>query len=1337
MMMNVRTFLFSRFKVNGFAAFFLLCAILFLLISFGVSAKPVLRRLDLPYLSNNAVLYIYQDRTGNMWFGTYDGLNLYNGKNTFVYRYEPGSDYSIDGNIIRHIIEGGPEHIWVSTIIGLNRISIVDRKVVERYPQYPETHLLTSDSTGNTLVIALNDFISYHAPGSDGFHDLYVPDMPLSEVKILFADKKQDFYLLTNDGLLKQIKLNTHTLPVSLTFHETPCHTLEIKKVYYDKAADKLFFVDIADKLYIYDMESRQKELVGDLSDIHIKYADMSCILMWDSDIYISYISGGLIKLEKGKKSKTEYSPVEINAGVFNLCKDENQNILWIGTDGKGVHMSYEEDHFFKVLPLEHLPYSTQKPVRGIYTDEKNTLWVATKGEGVFCVRDYDSYNNTPFSNDKVKHYTARDGLANNQVFCFLRSRDGRVLWMGSEGPGLSYFSYNDNKIYNIETDIRWVHSICEINDTTLWLATAGNGLIKIVLDKSTTPFSAKNITALMFEINERLCNNFHSMVFDGDSSLIAGIRGGYGAISFNMYSDSYQHFSPGTEGSSSIGDVLCVYPAGDSVYYLGSSSGLTRVGKGPLKQFNIKNGIANDMIHGILGDEKGCLWLSTNRGLTKYNPENDLFHNFYHPDLNVTEFSDDAYWKCPYSGRLFFGGINGLVWLEPTDCKSEKYTSELRFLDVSMDGEVQDLLVLPDELIIPPHVSSFKVSFIAINYINGDNYEYAYWLDGYNTSWVSLQKNNEVSFTNLPYGRYTLYVKHKDDVFDDEIKECRLSVYVKPPWYLTGWAIAGYIVLFLLGCASAYLSVKMYYERKQKIMARRIREEQKEKLYESKLNFFTNITHELCTPLTLINGITENIKTFKVMESEEAFKKNVGILQENVQGLNELIQEILDFRKIEEGGFSEVKLKNADVSRLVQVQSELFLPAIEKGQIHFSLNVPDNLYWQTDVSAFKKIFTNILSNAFKYVSEEGDIRVSVEMDAGNLVLSVYNTGKGIDESQARLLFDRFRILGHMDENDYMQMTARNGLGLFICHSLVQLLKGEIKIKSEVDKYAEVTVILPPYKVEEQSAGANPPVGNTLSNESGRPTVLIVDDNKDIVWLITNTLVAEYDVREAFNASDALQFLKNHTPALIITDIIMPGMDGLKFVEQLKSNKFTRHIPVVIISAKISDKEQAEGLNLGADAYLTKPFSPLVLQSTVNRLLSTKKDLKKYYYSPESAYEMSEGQLLHEVDKTFMESVTTIIHKNLDNENLRSEWIAGQLGLSSRNFYRRFKKIASQSPSDFIKDCRFTYAAQLLITTDLSIQEIIYKVGINNKSYFYREFFRKYQTTPKKYRQGK
>lgn len=1292
---------------------------------------------------------MHQDRYGDMWFGTYDGLNLFNGKNTFVYRYDPDSESSITGNIIQKITDADAGYLWISSFIGLNRFSLKERKVVGSYMQYPESRLIAVDSLGNTLLVALTDFVSYYSPASGDFQDIFLPGINNSNVKAIFVDKHNGFQLLTASGLLRRIVINKDHLPLTLQFEEdVALHNYDIANAFYDDGT--LYFVDVKDHLFLYDCITKQKQFIADLSEIKKAKGEISHILSWESELYISFKNNGLVRLDTS--ANKDVSIVYSGVGVFCLQKDKKQNILWLGTDGQGVQMYYNKQEMFGSIMLRQLPNLALKPVRSIYTDENGTLWFGTKGNGLFRIRDYEQWNADPVVRENVVQYTIHDGLSDDQVFCFSESHYDELFWIGTEGPGLSYYSYKDDKVYTLSQQsiqpIRRVHSICEVNDSILWIATAGDGLLEVTIQKDNHRFFVRNIEVYTFQRSGRVCNEFHSMIFDKDSTLYIGSRGGYGVIRFNIYSKDFEFLPLGNTENSAIGDVLSVHLSMDSVFYFGASSGLTKAPffsntNDDTELFDRKDGIANDMIHGILEDDFGCLWLSTNKGLTKYNPRNNFFHNYY-SDLSVTEFSDDAYWRCRHTGRLFFGGINGLVWVEQDESLPVRYTPSLRFWDLKTQGELYSLTDLADKLVIPANKSSFTISFIATDYINGDNYEYSYFLEDYNDSWVELQKNNEVSFMNLPAGKYLFRVKYKNDVYDLDAAEFAIPLEILPPWYRSNFALLVYFLFVVLFVVVAIRLIKRKILKQQKEVARQIKEEQKQKGYESKLNFFTNITHELFTPLTLINGVTDRLQTD--IENKEKIRKHLDVLQDNVNNLNELIQEILDFRKIEEVGIIQPIIKKTDISKIVRLQSDLFLPAAQKDNIQIQLNIPDDLYWYTDKSSFKKIFANLISNAFKYVNEGGLVRITVAIENTRLILKVYNTGQGIEASKIPEIFNRYRVLEHMEENKYMQMTARNGLGLFICYSLVKSLEGEVDVVSEVNEYAEVIVSLPllgenpipeTTSLKEVMINDNLPISslNTVpSNKPERPVILVIDDNKDIVWFISETLSDMYEVKEVYSALEALDMISTVQPALIITDVMMPHMSGLDFIEEVKKDKFTRHIPIIIVSAKISDDEQAAGLNIGADAYLTKPFSSVVLSSTVNRLITNKKELKEYFYSPESAFEYSEGQPVHKDDKEFMDKMVKVIQDNIENEHLRPELIAEKLGLNTRNLYRRVKKITSLPTSDFIKDYRFTYAAQLLVSTNLNIQEIIYKVGITNKSYFYREFLKKYQVTPKQYR---
>lgn len=1320
-------------------------------------ASRPLHKTNMINLSNNAIICMHQDRDGYLWIGTYDGLNLYNGKDTYVYRFQLNNKNSLCSNIIHKISDAEPGFLWISTSLGINKFSLDERKVTESYPGYMECALLATDTSGVTVAVCKEDRISCYTSQSDGFKDIPLEGIGPQTVRTLFVGTDGQFYLLLASGDIKKLRVNPSGDTFQVFAEENTFHDKPILYASYED--DHIFFVDTDHKLYRQHSQGDDKEYLLDLSEMIKKQGNITKICTFKSNIYVVFRNGNIVDLSQPENT------LDTGIGIFCLMNDKRQDILWIGTDGQGILMLYDKPDLFGSILLKDLPINIQNPIRSLYTDADRSLWFGTKGDGIVRIEAYDAYpskKTIPLS--AITHFTTADGLSSNRVYCFQRSKHHPFIWIGTEGPGLSYYSYKEKQIRTLPQQanippIRYVHSLCEVNDSTLWLATTGNGLQKVTIRKDKTVPEIVGIETFLLKNGENICKEIQSMIYVSDSILFLGSRGGYGVISFNIFTKEYEFLQINNKKNPAIGDVISVCQTEDSTFYVGASSGLTRVKfKGSemrLRQFDKSHGIANDMIHGIHQGYDSCIWLSTNKGLTKYNPRNNFFHNYHQPYFNVTEFSDDAYWKCHYSGRLFFGGINGLVWVNKQTGPEHTYQPELNFFEVQMDNRIYPLNKNASRsgVTVPAGVQSLTIAFVAPDYINGENYEYSYQLVNYNSSWKSLQKTNKVTFMNLPYGEYLLKVRYRNDVTEASEKEYTLPIRVLPPMYLSPAALFLYFLIGLVLLILLIYRIQRQIQKKQRQLADKIKEEQKEKLYESKLNFFTHITHELCTPLTLINGVENYIQAYAAASDDHTLQKYTSVLRENVQELNSLIQEILDFRKAEDAGFSHAHIRKVSVFYLLQTQFEWFYPLAEQHQILFQIDAPDTLYWNTDPVYFKKILTNLISNAFKYTEDKGTIRVSLCEKENQLVLTVYNTGKGIKEEDKQTIFDRYRILGMMDKDDNIQHTARNGLGLFICYNLVQSLGGNIDIQSEVGRYAEFTVTLPPGQAEEAVADKaedelpallpspymdmqeKETVSATPDETESKPLILVIDDHKDIVWLLSETLSPDYRIKATYHAEEALEFLKQHTPALIITDLMMPDTDGLELIALIKENKYTRHIPLIIVSAKISDKEQAAGLNLGADAYLTKPFSPTVLLSVVNRLMANQRELKDYFYSPESAYQYAEGQLLHQEDKEFLDAVTTIVKENIGKEGLSPGLIAEALNINTRILHRRFKKISSLTPSNFIKDYKLTYAAQLLVTTNMSVQEIIYHIGISNKSYFYREFARKYNITPKEYRQ--
>ena len=1290
------------------------------------------------YLSNNAVLAVYQDERGYMWFGTYDGLHSWNGRDTEVYRMELDNDKSLASNIIVKIVPAGQDDIWVSTSMGLSRFSTVGRTVSESYMQYREVYEIASDNVGNTLLVSRDDFVSVYIRGKGTFVDVPAEGIRLGDVTGVWSSGEGEFNVLSRDGYVRKFFIPEGSSGNVCEAGTVLVSDYPVKSSFFEDGV--LFFLDENARFYKLTKEGEDPVFLSDLSGYGDAGLSVSGVSNFGNQLYLSFYAGFLGRIP-GTGGRCEM--VASDYRIFCIEKDIRQDILWLGTDGYGVFMYCDKEVPFKSILMSDLPLSIKKPVRGVYTDSSGSLFLGTKGDGIIRLRDYSSLTESvPLSS--IQRFTTSNGLSSNEVYSFCP--DGDLLWIGTSGRELNWYRDNGDggAIGSVNAELGGpVHQMCSPESGTLYLASDGEGLVRMkyvirdgkpcMTDRKLYRFKHKNID----------CNNFYAIAQESDSTLLVGLKSGYGIIRFNMTEGSYSFLDMSSLQSRALGDILSLCTDGGDIY-CGSSSGLIRICRdGEVTKYNMGDGLANDMVHGVLTDGSGNVWLSSNKGLTQFNPKTVTFHNFSPNELAVSEFSDDSYWHCPSTGRLFFGGVNGVVWADSLSRQPSGYRPDIIFESISFqDGVKMNFPGGKDtpDIRIRSGIKKFTVNFVAIDYLDGENFEYSYRIDDFaGGEWTELQKSGSVTFQALPPGRHTLWVRYRGSASDESVGEASLDFRVLPPWYASTVALLCYIFIVISAALYAIRLTRLHYKKQQQEALAAAEEEHLKQLDQARMDFFVNISHELCTPLTLINGITEHLKDS--LAGNPDYAKYLGILSSNVTGLRELVEEILNFRMIEGEGFGKLRIMRTDVAAAIREYLHSFDELAAGCRISLSASVNDVLEWNTDRSCFKKIIFNLVSNALKYTPFGGYVTVAADVTEAGLELRVRNSGEGLTEDQMTVIFDRYKILDEMSTNMYAG-TTRHGLGLFICNSLVNSLGGEITVSSVKGSWVEFKVVLPhldenvggqPVAVEEMPE--LPPSGHTADGEL--PVILIVDDNKDIRWLLSDALSDSYRVIEASGAGEAEALLEKSVPDLIITDVVMDGKDdGFEFVRRLRADKYRKSIPVIVCSARVTEQDQIEGMDSGADAYFTKPFSVSVVKASVERLLSNRKMLKDWYDAPESARTIVNSKVMHNPDKEFVDKAILSMKENLTDENFNLERLADLMGLSSRNFYRRFKKITGQTPSEFLKQYRFESAARLLKNSDMTVQEVMYSVGISNKSYFYREFTKIYGKTPKEYRQG-
>ncbi|MGN1232144.1 MAG: helix-turn-helix domain-containing protein [Candidatus Cryptobacteroides sp.] len=1287
------------------------------------------------YLSNNAVLAIYQDERGYMWFGTYDGLHSWNGRDTEVYRMELDNDKSLASNIIVKIVPSGSDYIWVSTSMGLSRFSTVERTVSESYMQYREVYEIASDNVGNTLLVSRDDFVSVYIRDKGTFVDIPAGGIRLSDVTGVWSPGEGEFNVLSRDGYVRRFRIDGENVEDSGTFlvSDNP-----VKSAFYEEGV--LYFLDENATLFSLSNVGEDPVFLSDLSGFGDAGLSVSGVSNFGNQLYLSFYAGflGCIPATGGRCEM-----VASDYRIFCIEKDIRQDILWLGTDGYGVFMYCDKEVPFKSILMSDLPLSIKKPVRGVYTDVAGNLFLGTKGDGIIRIKEYSSLaESVPPSS--IRRFTTSNGLSSNEVYSFCP--DGDLIWIGTSGRELNWYLDNGDggSIGSVNAELGGpVHQMCSPERGTLYLASDGEGLVRMkyvirdgkpcMTDRKLYRFRHRNID----------CNNFYAIAQESDSTLLIGLKSGYGIIRFNMAEGSYSFLDMSSLQSRALGDILSLCTDSGDIY-CGSSSGLIRIcNDGVVTKYSKDDGLANDMVHGVLADGRGNVWLSSNKGLTQFNPKTVTFHNFSPNELAVSEFSDDSYWHCPSTGRLFFGGVNGVVWVDSLFRQPSGYRPDVIFESISFpDGVKMNFPGGEDapDIRIRSGIRKFTVNFVAIDYLNGENFEYSYRIDDFaGGEWTELQKSGSVTFQALPPGRHTLWVRYRGSASDESVGEASLDFRVLPPWYASTVALLCYIFIVLSAALYAIRLTRLHYKKQQQEALAEAEEEHLKQLDQARMDFFVNISHELCTPLTLINGITEHLKDS--LAGNPDYAKYLGILSSNVTGLRELVEEILNFRMIEGEGFGKLRIMRTDVAAAIREYMHSFDELAAGCRISLSSSVNDVLEWNTDRSCFKKIIFNLVSNALKYTPFGGYVTVAADVTESGLELRVRNSGEGLTEDQMAVIFDRYKILDEMSSNMYAG-TTRHGLGLFICKSLVNSLGGEINVSSIRGSWVEFKVVLP--QLDENVAGQTgvmeemPELPHPEHSSDGElPVILIVDDNKDIRWLLSDALSDSYRVVEASGLGEAEAILEKSVPDLIITDVVMDGKDdGFELVRRLRADKYRRSIPVIVCSARVTEQDQIEGMDSGADAYFTKPFSVSVVKASVERLLSNRKMLKDWYDAPESARTIVNSKVVHNPDKEFVDKAILSMKENLTDENFNLERLADLMGLSSRNFYRRFKKITGQTPSEFLKQYRFESAARLLKNSDMTVQEVMYGVGISNKSYFYREFTKIYGKTPKEYRQG-
>ena len=1302
-------------------------------------------------LSNSAILSLYQDHQGVIWIGSCDGLNIFDGTNIHVYNPVNPTKAPLSGNLINDIMETEKDVLWIQTNYGLDRLD-TKLQTSKSFTEFKDKNYMAKSRDNDLFIVKDDGYIYYYQPEKQLFQKLEVPQIAFGHVLSTIIDKNDILWVFTSNNDTRSYQIIKNKEEIALTPNNLFKHSEQLLWAFAEE--DLVYFIDKTYSLYEYDFGNQQQYFIADLKAEVETRGEVSSIIKQQNDYYIGFKSSGLIVLKymSDQKIKYQMQDTEIHSGIFCLMKDKYQDIVWIGTDGQGVYMYFNDAFSITNTLLDTPVYQINNPVRTVYYDEEQTLWIGTKGGGILRIRNYSPETNAAASFDRIS--ISNSTLTDNTVYCFAPGSANR-LWIGTEN-GLNYYSYQNKqlKAFTVIADgkkVKYVHSINELNDTTLWVSTVGEGIVKVILDKAGSSPSVKSATRIVLDDGRMASNYFFTSFQENDSILWFGNRG-YGAYRLNVETEQLTPYRfDNVVNSQTANDIFAIYK-NEKGYWLGTSSGLLHFNEDYSHYHDRADLFSNNTVHGILEDQQNNLWISTNQGLVRFNPKTNTGQTYDRENgLEVTEFSDGSFYKDSRTETLFFGGTNGFVTVKPNAYIMADYMPQINLKGLSIFGKEYNIHdFLHDKkgkkiLQLDYNRNFFCIDFMAIDYINGNNYSYSYKLDEVSSQWIESGTSASAIFSNLAPGQYTLLVKYKNNMNGKECEPQKLLIQITPPWYLSNWAYILYFILIALFCILAVYRIVHQYRRKQHRMIEKLNREKKEEVYESKLRFFTNITHEFCTPLTLIYGPCEKILAYP--QSDSYIRKYGKMIQQNTEKLNGLILELLEFRRLETG-HKVLSIQRLSVSDKLRNIAESFRELAENKNLNYRLDIEPDIEWNTDISCFSKIVNNLISNAFKYTPEEGNITIGLKVENQLLTLNISNSGKGIAKENLAKIFDRYKILDSFEMNG---KNSRNGLGLAICKNMVTLLNGEINVSSIQNEITTFTVTLPELSPTAQEAEtpqkvyATGPLNTntepmeleqtTVNFDTSKHTVMIIDDDPSMLWFVSEIFVDKYNVLSFNNAAEALASLELKQPDLIISDVMMPEIDGLSFAQKIKQNKLWSHIPLILLSALHHEDDQVKGIEAGAEVYVTKPFNVKYLEKVVYRLIKRESDLKEYYSSIFSSFKVENGNCIHKEDQEFLDKVIETIEKNITNPDLSVELLSSDLGYSTRQFYRKLKPITDKSPADIIKEYRLTMAERLLLTKNYTIEEIMDKTGFNNRGTFYKLFSQRFGMPPRQYRE--
>ena len=1338
-------------------------------------------------LGSNSVFAILQDKAGFLWFGTYDGLSRYDGYKFDTYRNIDGDSTSISENKIRSMIEDKEGNLWIGTwYMGLNMFN----PITEKFTRYLHDKNNPSSISNNSIISLCQDsdgfiwigtahgglnkfdkskgkFIQYnHSPG-DHF------SLSDSSVYSIYEDREGILWIGTgNKGINKYNK-----------------HSDSFLSYGYDPANPK----SISSNWVLSFLEDRS------------------------GNFWIGTATGGLNKFKRNLNEFDRYSKGLNSSACSNYIWcifEDTQGTLWIGTDNAGIEIFDWHTGEFKCIAADNTDPErlNDNTINSIYEDKSGVLWFGTWNGGLNKFNKFEKKFVTI-----ERNIADPNSLSANSVFSIYKDSFGD-LWVGTDVAGLNRMKSNTNKFIhyiNIPNDPHGIsnntiNSICEDSQGNLWIGTNGGGLNKF--NRATNSFShfthnpddpstisSDRITQLFLDSKSNLwigispggfdklledqttvihyqpdASNPNSisndMIFDFNEdqsgNMWIGTHGG-GLFRFNIETEKFTIFKndPKNPSSLSSNSISVIHIDKKGIMWIGTDGlGLNKYNSDEktFKHFNEKDGLPNDVICGILEDAKGNLWISTYKGISKFDPETERFRNFgVENGLQGLEFNNWAYFKDK-TGRMYFGGTNGLNVFHPDSLKDNLFVPPIVITDFQILHKPVSIgydslwgrTILEKSISETDHIelnyddNIISFEFAALDYRNPERNQYSYFLEGFDKRWIFTDANKRyVTYTNLDPGEYVFRVKgsNNDGIWNKEGTSLRIRII--PPWWSRWWA---YVLYGFVSALIFFGSTRFYLNREKLKTQLKLEKEQALKLEEVdriKSHFYANISHEFRTPLQLILGPLEKLA---VKISDEEGKKQAGLIRVNAHRLLNLINQLLDLARLEAKKL-KLQASRGNIALFVRRIVKEFESITEQRDIALKINMDrENIIAYFDKEKLEKVIINVMSNAVKFTPKGGRITVLVsETPNKGVDIIVRDSGIGIPAKDLNKIFDKF----YQVDSSHTREHEGTGIGLALTKEFVDLHRGEISIDSMEGHWTEVKLNFPLGREHlkddeivdsdeftkesiEELAEFGEDEMEILDDENSfidKTIVLVVEDNQDLREYINDDLKSIYHVIEAANGEQGFRKAEKIIPDLIVSDVMMPVMDGYELTRQLRKNEKTSHIPIILLTAKSDRESKLEGLELGADDYLTKPFDTEELLVRIKNLIETRKLLQEKYGSGSAVIQKNEKQKISFLDQQFLDRVLKVINEHISEEEFSIEEFGKDVGMSRSQMHRKLKALTGKSASLYLRTVRLAKAKQMIEDRMGNISDISYQVGFSSPAYFSRCFKEEFGYAPSEY----